>query len=82
MESQQIRSRSVDERDPEGVKAFAVEILQELAAQVADLNENLKSTSMACERIANQMEKNSTLAERKSATTREEAIAAAFAMNP
>ena len=41
MTADQIRERGVDVRNPAALEAFKVEILQELAAQVAELNETL-----------------------------------------
>jgi len=41
MTAEQIRERGVDVRNPAALEAFKVEILQELAAQVAELNETL-----------------------------------------
>ena len=41
MTADQIRGRDVDVRQPGALEAFKVEILQELAAQVAELNETL-----------------------------------------
>ena len=41
MTAEQIRERGVDVRQPGALEAFKVEILQELAAQGADLNETL-----------------------------------------
>jgi hypothetical protein len=41
MTADQIRERGVDIRNPAALEAFKVEILQELAAQVAELNETL-----------------------------------------
>ena len=42
MTAQQIRERGVDIRNPEALEVFKVEILQELAAQLAELNESTK----------------------------------------
>jgi hypothetical protein len=41
MTADQIRERGVDIRNPAALEAFKVEILQELTAQVAELNETL-----------------------------------------
>ena len=41
MTAEEIRNRGVDIRQPATLEAFKVEILQELAAQVAELNETL-----------------------------------------
>ena len=41
MTADQIRERGVDVRNPAALEAFKVEILQELTAQVAELNETL-----------------------------------------
>jgi len=42
MTAEQIRERGVDVRNPQALEAFKVEILQELTAQVAELNESTK----------------------------------------
>lgn len=41
MTANQIRERGVDIRNPEALEVLKVEILQELTAQIADLNELL-----------------------------------------
>ena len=42
MTAEEIRNRGVDIRQPGTLEAFKVEILQELTAQVAELNESTK----------------------------------------
>jgi len=50
MTSQQIRERGVDIRNPEALEAFKVEILQELTAQLADLNEKIAGLGVVADR--------------------------------
>ena len=65
MEANEIRDKSFEIGTREQIQVTQVEILQELAAQVAEVKFALTSMSMACERIANQMEIRGTIVERE-----------------